>query len=322
MPFEPSRERRVQIRRRRDRVEIHTPAKINLFFEVLGRRDDGFHEIETLMAPINLRDSLIMADDPTGQEPLVTARWCAGFANKHSRDAARPLSDDLGDLPLGNDNICMRAVRLLSERAGVRRGAKITLVKRIPSASGLGGGSSDAAAALVGGNLVWNLNWTPERLASLAAEIGSDVPFFLARGPAICRGRGEKVEPVVGATPLHLVLVRPPEGLSTASVYRACLPGNPRQAVDPLLSALRTGDLRTLCKKLFNRLTEPARKMSPWIDRLLSLLRLEGCAAVAMSGSGSSCFGICMSAAQATRLASRLRTRRDLVGQVWAVATQ
>ena len=122
-------------------------------------------------------------------------------------------------MPEGPDNLVVRAVELVRRRAGVRRGAKLLLVKRIPAAAGLGGGSSDAAAALVAANEGWRLGRSRDELADWAAELGSDVPFFLAGGPAICRGRGERVEPVAGLGALDFVVVRPPEGLSTAAVY-------------------------------------------------------------------------------------------------------
>ncbi len=116
---------------------------------------------------------------------------------------------------------------LLRDRAGIRAGARLRLLKRIPATAGLGGGSSDAAAALLAGNVGWNLNWSRERLMELAAELGSDVPFFLAGGAAICRGRGEVVAPVGRLGTLFGVVVRPPVGLSTARVYGHCRPGRP-----------------------------------------------------------------------------------------------
>ncbi len=154
----------MQIRLSASRVEILAPAKINLFFEVLGRRDDGFHEIETLMVPIGLYDTLIVEDDPSGQV-TITPRWSAGLADvriatlRVNSAAANP---DV--LPVGEQNIAVRAIRLLAQKAGINRGVKLQLIKRIPAAAGLGGGSSDAAAALMAANLVWKLGWTPAQL--------------------------------------------------------------------------------------------------------------------------------------------------------------
>src|SRR5205823_2480704 len=122
----------------------------------------------------------------------------------------------LGELPQEADNLVTRAMQMLRSQAHVAAGARVQLLKRIPSAAGLGGGSSDAAAALVAANAGWELNWPQAELAALAARLGSDVPFFLGHGPALCRGRGEQIEPVGGLGCLHFVLVRPPAGLSTA----------------------------------------------------------------------------------------------------------
>ena len=169
---------------------IQAPAKLNLFFEVLAKRTDGYHEIESLMCPIDLYDTLHFQEDPSGQLEL-TCRRVFG--------AGGPGGRGLHEMPEGPENLVFRAVELVRRRTGIRRGAKLWLVKRIPAAAGLGGGSSDAAAALVAANEGWRLGRSRHELAQWAAELGSDVPFFLAGGPAICRGRGERVEPVARA---------------------------------------------------------------------------------------------------------------------------
>src|SRR5271156_1731329 len=196
----------MHVHRSTSGIEVLAPAKLNLFLEVLAKRSDGFHEIETLMVPVAWYDSLHFVSDPGGELSLD----CEQIAR-----SAEPV-------PTGDDNLVLRAVKLLRDRSSVRQGARLRLVKRIPAASGLAGGSSDAAAALVAANLGWQLNWPREKLAPLAAELGSDVPFFLGQGPAICRGRGEIIEPVAGLGPLWFVVVRPPVGLSTPAVYKAC----------------------------------------------------------------------------------------------------
>ena len=310
----------MQIRRSATGIEILAPAKINLFFEVLSRRDDGFHEIETLMVPISLFDTLILEDDPSGQISL-TARWVMGYGRTPSVDSNHVTenSDQFGPLPEVEKNHVVRAIRLLGKRAGIDRGVRLTLVKRIPSAAGLGGGSSDAAAALLAANLVWDLHWPTSRLSAIAAELGSDVPFFLTPGPAICRGRGEIVQSVDGLPALHIVVVRPPEGLTTPNVYQACKPGQPPRRVEMTIEALRNGDLAVLGPVAHNRLLNPARELSPWIDRVLDRLAGEDCSVIGMSGSGSACFALFSSAGQAKRAASRLRARQPSVGRVWFV---
>jgi 4-diphosphocytidyl-2-C-methyl-D-erythritol kinase len=282
-----------------DGVILSAPAKLNLFLEILGKRADGYHDIETLMVAVDLCDELRLARRGDGQLSLTT-RWLV---------AQQPPSDAvLGDVPTGSSNIVIRALQRLRERAGVSLGAEIQICKRIPSAAGLGGASSDAAAALVGANRIWNLNWPHQKLAEVAAELGSDIPFFLGPPTAICRGRGEIIEPLGGLPPLNVVVARPPVGLSTPAVYRECRPADQALSAVPLVAAWQRGDLRQLCRCMFNRLEAPASSLTPWIARLRDAFRREGCWGYQMSGSGSSYFGICQSAAHARRVARRLQS--------------
>ena len=312
----------MQIRRCAAGIEVLAPAKVNLFFEVLSRRDDGFHEIETLMAPINLYDTLVFESAPPGKVSLV-ARWAAGLLLPSAANPRRdlPATDVFGNLPLGEENFAVRAIRLLAGRAGIECSGKLQLTKRIPAASGLGGGSSDAAAALLAANLAWNLNWPTAQLANVAAEIGSDVPFFLTARPTICRGRGEKIETIDGLATVHLVVVRPPEGLQTAAVYRQCEIGNPPQMVTATVNAIRSNRLADIGPVAHNRLLTAARRLSPWVDRVLQQLQVENCPAIGMSGSGTSCFAVCPTASHARCVAARLRCRRPAIGWVQAVRT-
>ena len=279
---------------------VQAPAKLNLFFEVLGKRDDGYHEIETLVYPINLYDTLYFKEDSSGRIKLECQRVSG---------TREPMGSGLGEVPPGTDNLAFRGAQLLRERTTLRRGAVVRLVKRIPSAAGLGGGSSDAAAALAAANAAWGLGWSSDRLGRLGAELGSDVPFFFARGPAVCRGRGEKVEPAAGLGMLHFVVVRPPAGLSTADVYRACRPAERPRPSAPLLEALVRGDLPAAGRLLFNRLESAAEKLSPWIDRVRRELASLDCLGQRMSGSGTCYFGLCRHARHARRAARRLRAR-------------
>jgi 4-diphosphocytidyl-2-C-methyl-D-erythritol kinase len=284
---------------------IQAPAKVNLFFEVLGKRSDGYHEIESLMCPIDLYDTLHFQEDPNGALELRCRRVFG---------ASGPRG--LGEVPDGPDNLVLRAVELARRRSGVRRGAKLRLVKRIPAAAGLGGGSSDAAAALVAANEGWQLGRGPEELAEWAAELGSDVPFFLAGGPALCRGRGEQVTPVAGLGPLHFVVVRPPAGLSTAAVYGGCQPAQEPRRAAPLVEALRQRDWQQVTRQVFNRLQPAAEALSPWVKRLEREFAQLDLLGYGMSGSGTSYFGLCRHARQARRSARRLEARG--LGSVFA----
>ena len=326
----------MELRREANGVVVATPAKLNLFFEVLARRPDGYHEIETLMAPLALFDTLVFRDlgpNGPGNEAAVALdiEWASGLRKRRSATGfeSRRAGDetfgaaacggetgDLEELPTGNDNIAVRAIELLRRRAGVERRCAVRLTKRIPSAAGLGGGSSDAAAALAAANVAWNLGWTRDRLLPLAAELGSDVPFFLYRGPAICRGRGEQVTQVARFGVLFVVVVRPPQGLRTAAVYQASQPSTSVRSAAAVLEGLCERDWRRL--EIYNALTPAARRLSPWIARLEQEFAGTGCLAVGMSGSGTSYFGICRSARHARCVSGRLRSRQ--LGRVFTAA--
>ena len=303
-------------------LEVLAPAKLNLFLEVLGKRDDGFHEIETLMYPIGLYDTLVFQDDLSGQVSLTCQQADGPRADVTTSvgqgASATGTSSAAGEsLPSGADNLVVRAVELVRKRLGLTRGARLRLVKRIPMAAGLAGGSSDAAAALVAANRVWQLGLSADELAALAGELGSDIPFFLHRGPAVCRGRGEIIEPVDRLGSLAFVVARPPVGLSTPAVYRACRPAGSPRRVAPLIDALRQGRLATAARNLHNQLQAAAESLSPWIARLAGEFARFDCLGHRMSGSGTSYFGWCRDARHARRVAACLRGRG--VGQVYAV---
>lgn len=296
-------------------LEVLAPAKVNLFLEVLAKRADGFHELETLMVPIALFDTLLFQHDPGGEITLTCEQ--AVTARQSSADRPAPPTSQAELLPVGPDNLVVRAVELIRRRVGFTGGARLRLIKRIPLAAGLAGGSSDAAAALVAANRVWRLNLSPADLVGLAAELGSDIPFFLGRGPAVCRGRGEIIEPVEGLGAIDIVVVRPPDGLSTAAVYRACRPAERVRSVGPIIDYLRRGWRARAANALHNRLQAAAETLSPWIARLEREFSRLDCLGHRMSGSGTSYFGLCRSARHARRVAARLAARG--VGQVYAV---
>jgi 4-diphosphocytidyl-2-C-methyl-D-erythritol kinase len=298
----------MRVHRSGGELVVHAPAKLNLFFEVLEKRSDGYHEIETLMCPITLYDTLHFQEEQNGGVRLECRRvFGAGGLE----------GCGLHDVTDGPGNLVVRAVELLRQRTAVRRGARLLLVKRIPAAAGLGGGSSDAAAALLAANEGWRLGCSRDQLAEWAAELGSDVPFFLLGSAAVCRGRGERVEPVGGVTGLHAVVVRPPAGLATAAVYAACrVPDQPR-SVAPLLKAVEAGDWKAAGERLWNRLQPAAAALSPWVRRLEQEFAQLDFVGYGMSGSGSSYYGLCRHARHARRSARRLLAMG--LGTVFAV---
>jgi 4-diphosphocytidyl-2-C-methyl-D-erythritol kinase len=286
------------------------PAKLNLFLEVLGRRPDGFHELETLMVPVQLCDTVSLSPTPparsgqAGEIRLhVSCHWPVG----------RNVQQD--SVPTGPENLVTRALTLLQRRSATAQGADVELVKRIPVAAGLGGGSSDAATALRLANQAWRLNWSNDRLRELAAELGSDIPFFLAPGAAACRGKGEQIEPLPPMAPLHVVIVKPPTGLSTADVYQAhdALPRVADRGPNSLaqvVASLTGGSWSGLRSGMFNRLQETAASIAPWVAKICDVFNRCDFLAHQLSGSGSAYFGVCRHAQHARRLATVLRSRQ------------
>jgi len=270
---------------------VHAPAKLNLFLEVLGRRGDGFHELETLMVTVSLHDTLRFTEEPT---PAIRLRC-------HGRG-------DLSEVPSGDDNLVVRAARLLQEHTGTSRGARIDLWKRIPVAAGLAGGSTDAATTLVALDRLWELGLAPEELSSLAARLGSDVAFFVSGVPAaICRGRGEEIHPVRLPLGLPVVIARPSGGLSTAEVFRHCRVAASPRSVQPLIDTLTGGRIAAASRLLHNSLQPTAEALKPEILQLITHLSHQPLLQPLMTGSGTACFGLCVSHRLARRIVRRLR---------------
>src|SRR5580658_7930778 len=221
----------------------YAPAKLNLFLEILGKRDDGYHELETLMVTVNLLDTLIFTEEHSTDIRLR----CSGRGVR--TEGLAPTRADLSSsaaaesvVPTGADNLVVKAAQLLREYAGVEAGVHITLVKRIPAAAGLAGGSSDAAATLMALNRFWKLKLDNKELQRLASQLGSDVAFFVdGTSAAVCHGRGEIIEPLQVPMGLHFVIARPWTGLSTAHVFKHWRVPERKHSVDDIVQALRTG---------------------------------------------------------------------------------
>jgi 4-diphosphocytidyl-2-C-methyl-D-erythritol kinase len=270
----------------------YAPAKLNLFFEVYGKRDDGFHEIISIAIPIRLFDTLIF--EPTEKEEI---------------DFSCPNASS--DVPDNENNLVVRAIRLLQQRVGMIRGAKIRLFKRIPSQAGLGGGSSDAATTLQTAKHVWNLNISDEELLEIAAEIGSDCPIFFHHNASISYGRGEKIQSIGFLPKLYFVILKPCEGLSTATVYDQCMSCHDLQFQYPekLIAELQKGDLVRIGQSFFNRLEIPAQVVWHPFQQFQHELEKFDCLTVRMSGSGTAFYGLCRNIRHATCVAGQLRQR-------------
>ena len=305
----------MDLRRDDFKRSIRAPAKLNLFLDVLGRRGDGFHDLETLMVPVRLADQVSMVRTRSTAEP---GEICLDVHTCWPIRSPVPLPV----VPAGADNLVVKSLKLFQERSGSAFGARVELVKRIPMAAGLGGGSSDAAAALRLANRAWQVNWDDDRLSELAAELGSDIPFFLSHGAAICRGRGERVERLPPFPPLYFVIVKPVDALGASEVYIAHdtiteqKPPVARGQLNRLIANLYLGAWHDVGIWMHNRLQAAASLLSPCVDKLRRVFAEFDFVAHQLTGSGSAYFGICRHAAHARRLASILRTRQ--LGFVYA----
>lgn len=241
-------------------VTRNAPAKVNLTLKVLGKRDDGFHELESLMAPLELADVLHFEKADT-------------YA----------LRCDSPGVPVDESNLVTRAVRVFERVSGKTCGWSVTLEKNVPHGAGLGGGSSDAATALTALNELEGTRFSAADLAAMAAEIGSDIPFFIHRCTCVIGGRGERVEPVEihGLSGTALLLLKPGFGVSTPDAYRNCLDAAPLPGIDYAPQAMPWGEV-------FNDLERPVFGKHLFLAEMKSwLLDQPEVEAAMMSGSGS-----------------------------------
>lgn len=268
-------------------MKIRARAKINLFLDVLGVRADGFHEILTVMQSVELADVLEVETFEDGEIFVET-------------------NDP--EVPPGRGNIVFRAADLLRREYGSSRGAKIYINKNIPSAAGLAGGSSDAAAALKCLNELWGLFAGESDLLRLGEKIGSDVPFCLAGRTSLARGKGEDLSPLPPFEGLGVVLVKPPFGVSTAEVYRLydTLPQSCGPGAGALVEALKKRDVPAVARLMYNALERVTISLHPEIADIKSSLVTAGSLGSMMSGSGPTVFGLCESPREAGLVASRL----------------
>jgi 4-diphosphocytidyl-2-C-methyl-D-erythritol kinase len=277
------------------RLVLNAAAKVNLVLEVLGKRDDGYHELVTVMQAVDLSDRITLEE--------------ADELTMRTRSS---------DVPADGRNLAVRAATALREAAGMTRGVRITLDKRIPVAAGLGGGSTDAAAVLLGLNRLWRLRWPVERLDEVATTLGMDVPFFLRGGTARATGRGERIETLGGGT-LGLVLVNPRFAVSTAEMYARV---TPTMYTDGRHAKSLAGELRRsparVAASLYNGLQEAAVAAYPPIARIRAALLAAGALGALMSGSGPTVFGIARSFEHARQIRRRV-TRATW--DCWAVRT-
>jgi 4-diphosphocytidyl-2-C-methyl-D-erythritol kinase len=277
------------------RLEKKSPCKVNLLLNILGKRPDGFHELETLMHPVNLCDRITF--ERNGNGIVLT---CSDV-----------------NLTVDSSNLVHRAAVSFFTTTKMADGVHIHLEKNIPMAAGLGGGSGNAATTLLGLNELFGQPLSAEKLDELAASLGSDVNFFLQNQPALASGRGEKVK-AVDAFPIlngmAFLLIRPGFGISTAWAYQNlarfpdALNGWPGQA-ESLILLLRAGDLPQAAKAFYNSLEAPAFDKFPILGLIQEFLRENGAAVSLMSGSGSTTFAIAPSLNAAELLCEKFKSK-------------
>ena len=280
-------------------MTARAPAKINLRLGVGPRRPDGYHHLATVFHALRLSDDVVAEPDDPGR---VSVDVVAGQGS----------SVDVAAVPTDETNLALQAAQALRRYAGVECGVRLTIVKRIPVAGGLAGGSADAAAALVACDAVWETGCGRAELATLGARLGSDVPFALHGGTVLGSGRGEHLCPVMAPTPLHWVLAVADGGLSTPQVYgeldrmrTGATVGTPA-VPDELLTALRQGDVEAVAAHLDNDLQAAACRLRPALLDVLDAGRRLGALGGVVSGSGPTVVFLTTDAEAAHRLAAGL----------------
>lgn len=263
------------------------PAKINLGLDVLYKREDGYHELEMVMASVDLADRLTIEELPEDQIIIET--------NK-------------AFLPVDKRNNVYQAAQLLKERYGVEKGVKIAIQKQIPVAAGLGGGSSDTAAALRGMNRLWNLGLSTDELIEIGVKIGTDVPYCLYGTTSFVGGKGEIVAPIKPMPPCWVVLVKPRISVSTRTVF-------PKVDVDkihhPNIAALKAAiaenDYEQMIANMGNSLEDITIERHPVIQQIKDRMVKYGADVASMSGSGPTCFALCQKHSRAQRVYNALK---------------
>lgn len=253
-------------------ISLEAHAKINLSLDVLGKRDDGYHTLQMIMQTIQLHDTISVYEIPAGVEIICEAPF----------------------VPNNSSNIAYKAAELILQQYGIKSGVRIEIVKKIPVAAGLAGGSTDAAAVLKGINSMFSLDIEEADLKQLGKTIGADVPYCIMGGAALAEGIGEKLTALASPGNIPLLLVKPRIGVSTAWVYKNFDLGRVKERPDTrlLISAVEAGDLRTLAANMKNVLESVTRQKYPVIEKIKNELIKLGALGSMMSGSGPTVFGI------------------------------
>ncbi len=267
-------------------ITVSAMAKINLFLDITGKRNDGYHTINTLMHSIDLHDSVKVSLIKSGEIRL---------------------SSGLHFIPSDERNIAYKAAKAFFSLLGENWGADIKITKRIPVGGGLGGSSTDGAAVLEALNFLTGKPFSPEALSSLGASLSADIPFCLKKGAALCCGIGEEITPLESLQGIFALIIKPRFSLNTKEMY-SLFDLSKKECVDinPMLSAFCNKDFHAICENLYNAFYLPAISKEPSLENLYTLLKEGGAEGVLMSGSGSCIYGLFDSKKRCEKLYSLL----------------
>lgn len=280
-----------------DKLELKALGKINLGLDVLGRRENGYHDVKMVMQTVYLYDKIILQKTKTPGIRLKT---------------------NLFYLPVNENNLAYRAAKLLIDEFHIQEGVYITLEKHIPVAAGMAGGSSNAAAALYGLNRIFRLGLTEQELMERGVRLGADVPYCIMRGTVLAEGIGEELTPLSPMPRCYVLLAKPPISVSTKLVYEkldAC-EINDHPDIDGIISGLEAGNLKQITSRMGNVLERVTMEEYPVIKKIKDMMKEEGALNALMSGSGPTVFGIYEDRNTARQAADRIK-RSGLAKQVY-----
>ena len=280
-------------------LQLKAYAKINLGLDVVRKREDGYHEVRMIMQNVKLFDKLTFS--------LL------------EEDEIR-IKTNLGFLPINEDNLVYKAVRLIKDTYNVKKGLEIDLFKCIPVAAGMAGGSTDCAAALVGAAKLFGLHLSKQELMELGVKLGADVPYCILRGTALSEGIGEVLTPLPPMPDCYILIAKPPISVSTKFVYENLRANELEQHpdIDGMVQAIKDGDLRGITNRMENVLETVTIPAYPVIQEIKDCMKDNGAINALMSGSGPTVFGIYESEEQAERTREVIR-EKNLAGQVYVV---
>jgi 4-diphosphocytidyl-2-C-methyl-D-erythritol kinase len=282
------------------KVEIDSYSKINLTLNILAKRQDGYHNIETIMQSINLNDRVFIKEEKEGIK----------------------IKCNHPQVPIDDQSLAYRSAKKILSRCRITKGVKIEIDKKIPLASGMAGGSANSASILVGINKLFTLNLSNEDLRGMGEELGMDVPFCIQNGTALAYHRGEKVTPLSPVNPpLWIIIINPGFEIPTKWAYNnfdLSLIEREKNNTKAMLEALKEGGARGIAKNLFNSFEELIIRKYPEIGKIKDRLIEEGTLGALMSGSGSTVFGIAQNKEQALKIYKKLKSEYK---SIWIVHT-